>query len=181
MQYVQRFRWLIAGTMLATGMLVIVQFISCTAKSNRALSAKLQRIPVRDQSQTYPAEIQAPRGVTCVRPTKTGAIPAFSNQELSIFVLNHPVPLIEQLEPRMKITTVDCTYTAKRLAVVLPNKELGLPDDTPLCYVELQGKFSVRTPPSKEVRRLKPLIFSKSFEVFDARTGNLMLSGAFAR
>jgi len=170
-----------AGAALASAVLVVTQFISCSAKTKRTLSSKLQKIPARDQNQIYPAEIQAPRGIASVRLIKKGTTTAFSSRELSSFALTHSVPLIEQLEPGMKVTTADCTYTAKRLAIVLHNKNLGLPDDAPLCYVELQGKFSVRTPPSKKERRPSPSVFPKSFEVFDARTGNLMLSGAFAR
>ena len=47
----------------------------------------------------------------------------------------------------------------------------GLPDDTPLCYVELTGDFTFSGPPGAEPH------FARGFEVFDAKTGNLLLAG----
>jgi hypothetical protein len=143
----------------------------------QATTTRLPPPPVRQSTQSGAAEIHQPRGVEAVRPTKAGAVPAFAPEDLANFVQTHPVLVVGQLEPQPKVTTLDCSYTAKGLAGVLRNKVTGLPDDMRVCYVELQGKFAVRTPPSKQKSGPQTLVFDKGFEVFDARTGNLMLSG----
>jgi hypothetical protein len=181
MRYSQRYRRLTTVAALVTALLVVAQFVACSSRKKQAVSAKLPPLPALQSNQTFASEMQEPRGVAAVRPTKVGAIPAFAPEDLSNFVLTHPVPGVGQLEQQPKVTTLDCSYTATRLAAVLRNKSTGLPADIPFCYVELQGKFAVRTPPSKKNPRPNPLVFTKSFEVFDARTGNLLLSGGFIR
>jgi hypothetical protein len=181
MRHAHRFHRVIAFAALAAALVLAAQLVSCSSKKKLATSAKLPPLSARETNQTFAAEIQEPRGVASVRPTKPSAVPALESEAVSNFALSHPAPMIEQLGPPPTVTTSDCSYTAKRLSAVLRNKVTGLPDDTPLCYVELQGRFAVRTPPSKQNRKPKPLQFTKSFQVYDARTGNLVLSGGFTQ
>jgi hypothetical protein len=61
--------------------------------------------------------------------------------------------------------------TSQQLSQLLGGESTGLPDNTLVCYVELQGTFTFQTPSGATVT------YSKGVEVFDAHTGNLLIAG----
>jgi hypothetical protein len=60
---------------------------------------------------------------------------------------------------------------SQQLSQLLGGENTGLPDNTLVCYVELQGTFTFHTPSGSTVT------YSKGVEVFDAHTGNLLIAG----
>ena len=72
------------------------------------------------------------------------------------------------------VSRAACGQTLGKLSDALPGKSLGLPSDTPVCYVELTGNFTWHTLPTPQAPRGNAL----TFQVFDARTGNLIVTGA---
>jgi hypothetical protein len=68
------------------------------------------------------------------------------------------------------VSTVSFT-TSGAVSTLLHGADMGLPDTTPVCYVELQGTYSFAGPQGNVVT------FHKGFEVFDSLTGNLILAG----
>jgi hypothetical protein len=129
-----------------------------------------------EQHLTAHQELQ-PLGIAAIPVTNAGKIPAFSESELLRFIRSHPIPRVNLIQPNPQVTRLDCNLNAKSAAVMFRGKETGLPGDAQICYVELKGKFAVSRPPTKGAE----LIFSVAFEVFDARNGNLLLSGALNR
>ncbi len=62
---------------------------------------------------------------------------------------------------------------------ILGGKNTGLPSTKPLCYVELKGNFTFSGPPSPNHPQGTTVTHNTGFRVFDAKTGNLMLTGGF--
>ena len=61
--------------------------------------------------------------------------------------------------------------TSKQVSTLLGGESIGLPDDALLCYVGLQGSFAFPGPQGPTVT------YPRGVEVFDAWTGNLLISG----
>jgi hypothetical protein len=61
--------------------------------------------------------------------------------------------------------------TSAQVSALLGGESTGVPDDTLLCYVELQGNFTFPSPQGTTQT------FTKGVEVFDAQTGNLLMDG----
>jgi hypothetical protein len=57
------------------------------------------------------------------------------------------------------------------VSLLLQGEDAGFPDDALLCYVELHGDFTFLVPQSVVMR------YHRGYEVFDARTGNLVMAG----
>lgn len=135
------------------------------------LSANLPEYPLR--------QAQEPRGVPAIHTRQNVSV---AEPDVLQFVQNHPIPKIAEVAPRSQISRVDCSQTAKSVATLLRGKNIGVRDETRICYVEIKGQFSVSAPPSARnpgAQQSRNLRFDTSFEVFDARTGNLLLSGGF--
>lgn len=97
--------------------------------------------------------------------TTTGA--AFTANDVTQYLNTHPVP--QAVNPQLPPTIAQILFLKSRDVVTLLHGEpTGFPDDTMLCYVELQGQFNYSGPG-------QTYIFPKSIEVFDATTGNLVL------
>ncbi len=105
--------------------------------------------------------------------------PTFTEGDVRQYVNSHPVggkissqgtPVIEKIE----------FLTKKDLATRLPlgGHVAGLSDDRLLCYVQLSGTFSVAAPPPVVNRTPSSASVQKSMQLFDALTGNLLLTGA---
>jgi hypothetical protein len=124
---------------------------------------------------------QAPRGSAAVSVTRPDQLPAFTSKELTNFVQTHPVPKLVMVDPNPRVSKVDCTQNGKSVAALLRGKSTGIPDATSVCYVELRGRFSLSGPRSNGKPRGGDATFTTVFEVFDAKTGNLLLSGGFTR
>lgn len=65
--------------------------------------------------------------------------------------------------------------TSREVSLTLKGERTGLPDDSLVCYVELQGAFTFPAPPGRA-----PGVVHKVYEVFDAHTGNLLMLGGLA-
>jgi hypothetical protein len=158
---------------LATGW----QF-SCSAR--KQVQSKKLPLPQAGLPSGYsPSQVREPRGISAVHPTRGDQTPSFAQEDLLNFVQRHSIPKVTKIEPNPTVSRIDCSQTAKTVAAVLRGKTTGLPDATPVCYVELQGEFAISAPPSKRGSQQRRVLFNRSFEVFDARTGNLILSGGF--
>jgi hypothetical protein len=124
-------------------------------------------------------EPQAIRGVAAVEVSRPGQVPGFATEELARFAETHPVPKLMTGDGKAKVTKLDCGQTAKTVMALLRGKGTGLPDSTPVCYVELEGSFALSPPRSAGKPRGGGVALTTAFEVFDAKTGNLLLTGGF--
>lgn len=138
--------------------------------------------PLPKAPLVYPKiDLQQPKGAPAMHPVHPDRVPAFTADEVRQFLTSTPGPIGIQGEPGVTISRVDCSVTAKDVSVILHGKSTGLPADVPLCYVELAGTFTFSSPPTRTSPHLKAVTFNTGFRVFDAKTGNIMLTGAFKR
>jgi hypothetical protein len=170
------------------GVLVIGLGLFIAGQNSRFL-AQVQRRgprPVRPAIPkgpiVYPAiPVQEARGGSAIRPTRPSEVPALSPDDVRQFLVSTPGALSGSGASKASISRIDCSLTARDVSNILRGKTTGLPDDMPLCYVELSGNFTYFGPPSPRSPHGTALTFHTAFRAFDARTGNLMLTGAFDR
>ena len=103
--------------------------------------------------------------------------PSFTKADVQAYITAHPAP------PRMtlaegytvKILTTDF-ISSKEASQRMQGEYVGLPDTVLVCYVTLQGPFLLSHVSSPF--GAKPFAPSETVtEVFDAHTGNLLVSG----
>ncbi len=106
-----------------------------------------------------------PTGVPAIQPHLSG-VPAFTKDDARAYV-----------QAQGQVTIIRVLFVTSYEACELMEGELvGLPDDALVCYVELRGNVVPFTgppgsgPPSQSTPPLEQ-------EVFDARTGNLLVEG----
>ena len=173
-----RRQWLLdmalAVTVIGLGIFIANQFHPPGAQA-QAPDSRLKLPPIPKGPVSYPAiPAQQPTGSPAIRPA--GA--SLSSDEVRQFLTSNSGPLRAKGVSNASISRVDCGQTAGKISPMLPGKNLGLPADMPLCYVELRGTFTVYTPPTPQAPHGTTLTFHTAFQVFDAKTGNLMVTGA---
>ena len=146
--------------------------ISPTAAATRA------PIPPPAALAPRPRPPQPGTGVPALRAAQPGQrSAAFTLGQATAYALAHPP---YQLAARGKPTAQARFTTAAQLTTTIPGLS-GLPSgSTPLCYVELAGAFSIETP-ARPGQRPGVQVFRHAFEIFDARTGNLLTEGGLPR
>ncbi len=112
-----------------------------------------------------------PVGVPAIHPRTTTApagTPAFTTADVEQLVKNTPMPKdMASWNP----VIIRVTFLTSLQVSALLKDNTGVPDERLLCYVEMQGTFSFPTPSGTGVT------FQRGFEVFDAHSGNLLMSG----
>jgi hypothetical protein len=114
---------------------------------------------------------QAPRalptGQTAIRP-RLSAVPSFSAEDARAYAETAGMPRGAVRNVRVtQVAFLSSAQVSRRLGGI----STGLPEEAPLCYVEMQGEFTFSDPLGGLLR------FERGFEVFDARTGNLLVAG----
>lgn len=94
--------------------------------------------------------------------------PAFTREDVIAWVSVNPIGRMIALEPP---TLVKIEFTTAGDIKNLFHTSTGLLDSTPVCYVEFQGRFDAPHPPGAAP------IYTRAWEVFDGRTGNLLMAG----
>jgi hypothetical protein len=173
---------------IGLGALVIGLGVFIAGQNSRFLAQvqpqphRFARPPIPKGPIVYPAiPVQRPLGGPAMHPTRPNEMPAFTTDELRQFLTSTPGALGNKGAPQASISRIDCSLTARKLKDVMQGKNTGLPDDLAVCYVELNGTFTFYGPPAPNSSRGTVLTFHTAFRVFDAKTGNLMLTGAFER
>jgi hypothetical protein len=115
-------------------------------------------------------------GVQPVQPETSGNVPTSREAELRKYALEAPIPKLEDRQDRT-ITRFDCSLTGRDLDALLSGAMTGISPDRQVCYIELDGAFILYGPPESEQKTRRTFSFSKAIEVFDAATGDLLLSG----
>jgi len=165
-------------SILAALVCSVLTWQSCASKKP-STSARVALPPQAPPASYPPIARQQARGLTAIPVSRPGQVPAFTTEELGRFAETHPIPNLVMIDIKTRVIKVDCGQTEKSVSSLLRGKETGLPDGTRLCYVELQGRFAISGPRSVSKPPRATSIFNTAFEVFDANTGNLLLSGGF--
>lgn len=161
-------------TVMVLGIFIAAQFQRHPVRA-QAPASKLKLPPLPTGLPNYPAiPAQQPVGAPAIHPAKG----SLSSDEVRQFLTSNPSPVGVKGVPNVTITRSDCGLPASKVSNMLPGKSLGLPAGMPLCYVELSGTFTVYTPPTPKAPHGTPVTFRNGFKVFDANTGNVMVTGA---
>lgn len=100
----------------------------------------------------------------------TATTPAFTIDDVIQYVNMHPVP--EALVTGSKPSIVKAAFlSSQEISKLLKGEDMGVPDGTLLCYVELHGTFTFYGP------RKSSVTYHTAVEVFDVHTGNLLIAG----
>ena len=131
---------------------------------------------------TYPEmPVQRLTGTPAMHPTHPDQTPAFTADELKQYLMSTPGAFGTEKASAVKIMRIDCNMKGGDVGGVLQRVETGLSNDMSVCYVEYSGTFTYYGLPSKRSARGTMLTFNTGFQVFDAKTGNLMLTGGLGQ
>jgi hypothetical protein len=163
---------------LGTGLAIIAS--NAGILQGQGHPARGMRIPPLPEGPiTYSGvPVQQPQGGPGIRPTRTSTASGFTAEELRRFLTSTAPPAGLKHVPNVTITRVDCGLTAAQVGQTV-KMSTGLAPDRQVCYVEYHGNFFVAAPPSVKAPRGSTLSLPNAFRVYDARTGNIMLSGVF--
>lgn len=164
----------LAASVIGMGVFIAYQFQQRSVQA-QVPAGKLKLPPLPKGPVSYPAiPAQQPQGAAAIRPAKGN----LSSDEVRQHLTSNAAPAGIKGMPNTSVSRVDCGQTVGKLSEMLPGKSFGLPSDMPVCYVELTGNFTWHTPPTPQSPRGNALTFHTAFQVFDAKTGNLMVTGA---
>ncbi len=108
-----------------------------------------------------------PTGRAAIKPTLSG-VPSFSLDAARAYAESGRIPI----GVARNVHATDAKFlTSTEVSKRLDGATTGLPDDAQLCFVEMQGDFTFAGPSGSDPH------FTRGFEVFDAKSGNLLLSG----
>lgn len=134
--------------------------------------------PVPKAPVVYPEiPVQRPTGIAAMRPTRPNQTPAFTVDELRQFLVTTPGAFGNNKASEVTINRIDCNNKTSDVSAILRRANTGLSDDMALCYVEFTGTVTYYGLPSPRSPHGTVLTFHTGFRVFDAKTGNLMLTG----
>ncbi len=112
-------------------------------------------------------------GLPAITPRNTAvgaSTPTFTTDDVVQYVHAHPMPDASLSGPKPVITRI-AFLTSREVSTRLKGESTGVPDDTLLCYVELSGTFTFSGSSGVTVT------YHTGVEVFDAHTGNLLITG----
>lgn len=112
-----------------------------------------------------------PQGLAAIQPVYKGKIPSYPLSAAIAWVKAHSLPK----EQRVAITGIGAVQITDADVRKLFHDSAGRPAKWPLVYVGVQGSFTYPAPPPGPVAQ-----FSREFAIFDAVSGNLLLSGGRA-
>lgn len=153
--------WLVPPTQSSTG--GVLQTTCCFVPSSTIAQEVGKPVPAPKGQNQFST------GMPAITP-QSEKIPSFSEEDVKQYV--ETAPLSRDIDESTKDTISAIKWlSAGEVSKLLDDEDMGVPDDTQLCYVELQGMFTFAGPGKTTVT------YSKGFEVFDAQTGNLLVSG----
>lgn len=110
-------------------------------------------------------------GSPAIRPTRKQIIPSFSSTDVVTYMSGRP---LARTLSSSKLSSAYMTVQflpSKMVSARLLGEPTGLPDSTLLCLVIAHGTFTFSGPEGTMVT------YPVGYEVFDARTGNLLMWG----
>lgn len=159
-------------------MLALVVVLSFAWNTNTSYQASPNsRTLDHNKAQYQGQKLQSAIGVPAITPSQPG-IPAFTIDDVKHYLASHSFeggPTVDRSS--YSIDTIQF-LKAKQASVLMQGEVVGLPDDALVCYTVLRGPFilqNVRMPPGEPIPATP--IASRGVEVFDARTGNLLVWG----
>ncbi|HYU71548.1 MAG TPA: hypothetical protein VEL31_02615 [Ktedonobacteraceae bacterium] len=119
--------------------------------------------------------LQQPVGEPAITPTSRD-IPAFTKEDVIKYIRTHDM-LFSDTSPSA-ITGIEVTFiTSKEVNKIINRQGTGIPDNYLLCFARLTGTFTFPGPPTIKGQPTSST-YEEAYEVFDAKTGNLLMGGA---
>ncbi|GHO90167.1 hypothetical protein KSF_002150 [Reticulibacter mediterranei] len=115
-------------------------------------------------------------GEPAIKPTLNG-VPAFTKHDVVLYIKSRPMLFTDAPGSSITITEADVTFmTSKQVNAIINRQGLGIPDNYPLCFAQLLGNFPFPGP-STDNGKPVTVTYRYAYEVFDAKTGNLLMGG----
>jgi hypothetical protein len=108
-----------------------------------------------------------PTGRSAITPSLPG-VPSFRAEDARAYAESGRIPV--GVARNVHATEVKF-LTSAEVSQRLDGANTGFPAETPMCYVEMQGDFTFTGPKGSDPH------YDRAFEVFDAKSGNLLLAG----
>jgi hypothetical protein len=163
-------------SLIVVALVAIVLVLAAAAylskPSHRTAASTPYRLDGASQVLTLPRPTSSPRpptGSPAIKLSTTGT-PGYTLDEAKQFVLAHPIGPRTDKTAAVTITRAEF-MSSKDVSTVLGGARTGFADDYMLCYVELTGTFTFSGPQGAT------RTFHRQFEVFDAQTGNFLMTG----
>lgn len=157
---------------IAVGIVAINQGNSISA------SAALP-IPTRiEHHDRYARTSSAIQGIPAISPrsSMSKSIPTFTSTDVVAYISQAGFASGHLVKGAHLVIDKIAFITSKQASILLQGEFIGLPDNAIVCYVELTGPFLMDNmaslPPGAKIPTVQ-----KGVEVFDAKTGNLLISG----
>jgi hypothetical protein len=110
-------------------------------------------------------------GAQAIQPYLPG-IPTFTKDDVRRYIQAHGSSGMRFSSVGKPTITRILFITSREACELMRGEYIGLPNDALVCYVELSGIFPFFGPFNSQ-----PTIFHRVQDVFDARTGNLVVTG----
>lgn len=105
---------------------------------------------------------------------KAGAEP-FTRDEVTQFVQTHRLAKSIGDISKLRVESLEF-ITAREVTIRLQGVSTGLPDDHRVAFATIRGPIYFTGP-----RNVKPVAFDTAYALFDAATGNLLMSGTLTK
>lgn len=158
--------YLVVGAVLCALAVLLVAAASANAAGQPLIPAP----PVNDVPMNLP---HAQQGIPAIAPrpelaSSTGA--RFTAADVIQWVSTHQLNNQVAGSPAAAVDSVEF-MTAQQVSARLHNESTGVADDVLLCFVQVHGTFQTFPPPG-----IPGMIYHTGYLVFDAQTGNLLMS-----
>ncbi len=116
---------------------------------------------------------QKPQGMKAL-VVKAGPVP-FTQDDVTQFVRTHRLARSVGDLSQLKVESLEL-LTAREVSTRLQNVSTGLPDNARVAFAIIRGPIYYTGPPGS-----KPVAFERTYALFDAGTGNLLMSGTLEK
>jgi hypothetical protein len=116
---------------------------------------------------------QRPTGMKALT-VKPGPEP-FSKDDVTQFIRTHRLARSVGDLSQLQVESLEF-ITAREVTGRLQNVHTGLPDDTRVAFAVIRGPVYFTGPPKS-----RPVAFDRAYALFDAATGNLLMSGTLEK
>lgn len=114
---------------------------------------------------------QQPVGITLSLTSAPADRACFTVDDVKAYIKTHAIPMAGTVSSKpAKILSIEF-ITSKEARERMKGDSVGVADDAPVCYVVLYGPFQTGSVPPGA----KPLVSDKGVEIFDGRTGRLLV------
>lgn len=148
---------------LCLSLFMVLLIVGCGSNTGNSKTGKLLLPTVTPQQQI---------GAAAIAPSSSGTI---TKTDVMNYVQTHNLPFNSAALSAHQVESISF-ITSKEVNTILNQTNTYIPDNYPLCLVTFFGAFNFPHPPVITAKQ-QPFTYNRAFEVFDAKTGNLLMGG----